>query len=90
MMIVEGSCTTLQIWEKDDAGTSEEAAMDSMNLPPSGREARRAKAGRYELAERAARAVGEDGTVEAPGGLQLLRRSSPPRKTTASPRPPFA
>jgi hypothetical protein len=29
MMIVEDRCTILQIWETGDAGTSEEAAMES-------------------------------------------------------------
>jgi AraC-like DNA-binding protein len=51
--------------------------MDSMNHPQSEREVRMAQAGRDELAERVARAVGEDGAVEAPGGLRLLRQSSP-------------
>src|ERR671939_448306 len=68
MMIVEDSCTILHIWETGDAGTSEEAAMELMNRPPSERETRRAQAGHDELAERVARVVGEDGTVEAPGG----------------------
>jgi AraC-like DNA-binding protein len=63
-----------------DAGTSEEAAMDLMNRPLSEREARRAQTGCDELAERVARAVGEDGAVEAPGGLRLLRQSSPTPK----------
>jgi AraC-like DNA-binding protein len=73
MMIVEDSCTILQIWETGDAGTSEEAAMELMNRPPSEREARRrAQAGRDELAERVARAVGEDGSVEAPGSKEVL------------------
>jgi AraC-like DNA-binding protein len=39
-----------------------------------------AQAGRQELAERVVRAVREDGDVEAPGGLRLLRRSSPTPK----------
>ena len=78
-MIVQDSCTILQIWETGDAGTSEEATMDLMNRPQSEREARRAQASREELAERIARAVREDGAVEAPGGLRLLRRSSPTR-----------
>jgi AraC-like DNA-binding protein len=51
--------------------------MDLMNRPPSEREARRAQAGRDELAELVARAVGEDGAVELPGGLRLLRASAP-------------
>jgi AraC-like DNA-binding protein len=80
MMIVENSCTILQTWETGDAGTSEEAAMDVMNHQQSEREARRTQASRNELAERVARAVGDDGTVEAPGGLRLLRRSSPTPK----------
>jgi hypothetical protein len=91
MMIVEDSCTILQIWETGDAGTSEEAAMELMNRPPSEREARRrAQAGRDELAERVARAVGEDGTVEAPGGSGCSASPRPPRRNTASPHPPFA
>ncbi len=43
----------------------------------SGREARGAQTRRDELVERVARAVGEDGAVEAPGGLRLLRASAP-------------
>jgi AraC-like DNA-binding protein len=68
---------------------SEEAAMELMNRPPSEREARRAQAGRDELAERVARAVGEDGTVEAPGGLRLLRQSSPTPKDHGVSSPAF-
>src|SRR5215212_8110979 len=89
MMIVEDSCTILQIWETGDAGTSEVAAMDSMNRPTSEREARRAQAGRDELVERVARAVREDGAVEAPGGLLLLRRSSPTPKDHGVSSPAF-
>src|SRR5215212_9872546 len=89
MMIVEDSCTILQIWETGDAGTSEEAAMDSMNRPTSELEARRAQAGHDELAERVARAVPEDGTVEAPGGLRLLRQSSPTPKEHGVSSPAF-
>ena len=89
IMIVENSCTILQIWETGDAGTSEEAAMDLMNRPQSEREARRAQAGRDELAERVARAVGEDGAVEAPGGLRLLRQSSPTPKDHGVSSPAF-
>ena len=51
-----------------------------MNHQQSERETHRAQAGRDELVERVARAVGEDGTVEAPGRLRLLRRSSPTPK----------
>ncbi|QIN83528.1 helix-turn-helix domain-containing protein [Rubrobacter tropicus] len=54
--------------------------MDSMDRPRSEREADRAQTRRDELVERVARAVREDGTVEAPGGLRLLRRSSPTPK----------
>jgi AraC-like DNA-binding protein len=89
MMIVEDRCTILQIWEMGDAGTSEEAAMESINRPPSERETRRAQAGREELAERVARAVGEDGAVEAPGGLSLVRRSSPTPKDHGVSSPAF-
>jgi hypothetical protein len=89
MMIVEDSCTILQIWETGDAGTSEEAAMDSMNRPTSELDARRAQAGHDELAERVARAVPEDGTVEAPGGLRLLRQSSPTPKEHGVSSPAF-
>jgi AraC-like DNA-binding protein len=89
MMIVEDRCTILQIWETGDAGTSEEAAMELMNRPPSEREARRAQAGRGELAELVARAVGEDGAVEAPGGLSLVRRSSPTPKDHGVSSPAF-
>src|ERR687897_1179678 len=89
MMIVEDRCTILQIWETGDAGTSEEAAMELMNRPPSEREARRAQAARDELAERVARAVGEDGAVEGPGGLRLLRQSSPTPKEHGVSSPAF-
>jgi AraC-like DNA-binding protein len=54
--------------------------MDLMNHPRSEREVRMAQASREELAERVARAVREDGAVEAPGGLRLLRQSSPTPK----------
>jgi AraC-like DNA-binding protein len=54
--------------------------MDVMNRPTSEREECRTQAARNDLAERVARAVGEDGTVEAPGGLRLLRQSSPTPK----------
>jgi AraC-like DNA-binding protein len=87
--IVENSCTILQIWETGDAGTSEEAAMDLMNRPQSEREVHRAQAARDELAERVARAVGEDGDVEAPGGLRLHRRSAPTPKDHGVSSPAF-
>ena len=89
MIIVEDSCTILQTWETGDAGTSEEAAMDLMDHPPSEREAHRTQAGREELAECVARAVGEDGAVEAPGGLRLLRQSSPTLKEHGVSSPAF-
>jgi AraC-type transcriptional regulator N-terminus len=63
--------------------------MDLMNPPPSEREARRAQTGRDELAERVARAVREDGVVEAPGGLSLLRHSSPTPKDHGVSSPAF-
>jgi AraC-like DNA-binding protein len=89
MMIVEDSCTILQIWETGDAETSEEAAMDLTNRRLSEREARRAQAGRAELAELVARAVGKDRAVEVPGGLSLLRRSSPTPKDHGISSPAF-
>ena len=79
-MIVQKSCTILQISEVGDASMGEETTMDVPNRPASGREARGAQSRRDELAERVARAVEEDGAVEAPGGLRLLRQSSPTPK----------
>jgi AraC-like DNA-binding protein len=49
-----------------------------MDRPASGSEEPRAQAGRDELAERIARAVREDGTVEPLEGLHLARASSSP------------
>src|ERR687890_1886512 len=89
MMIVENCCTILQVRETGVTSTSEEAAMDLMNRSPSEQEARRARAGRDELAELVARAIGEDGTVEVPGGLRLLRRSSPTPKDHGVSSPAF-
>src|ERR687893_970177 len=63
--------------------------MELMNHRQSERETQRAQAGRDELAERVARAVGEDGAVEAPGGLRLLRRSSPTPKDHGVSSPAF-
>ncbi len=60
-----------------------------MNRPRSAREARGAQGGRDELVERVARAVGEDGAVEAPGGLRLLSRSSPTAKDHGVSSPAF-
>jgi AraC-like DNA-binding protein len=51
--------------------------MDLMGRPASGSEEPRAQAGGDELAERVARAVREDGTVETLEGLYLARSSSP-------------
>jgi len=63
--------------------------MDLMNHPRSEHEVRRAQASHEELAERVARAVGEDGAVEAPGGLRLLRQSSPTPKDHGVSSPAF-
>ncbi len=63
--------------------------MDLMNHQQSEREAHRAQAGRDQLAERVASAVREDGAVEAPGGLRLLRRSSPTPKDHGVSSPAF-
>jgi AraC-like DNA-binding protein len=87
--IAEDCCTILQILEMGEAGTSEEATMDLMHRPRSEREADSAQAGRDELVERVARVVGEDGAVEAPGGLRLLRRSSPTPKDHGVSSPAF-
>jgi len=76
-MIVQESCTILQILGKGDAGTRQEVTMDLMNHPHPEREVHVAQAGREELLERVSRAVGEDGAIETPGGLRLLRQSSP-------------
>src|ERR687894_2867948 len=51
--------------------------MDPMNGPNPEREVRVAQAGREELAERVGRVVREEGTFDLPGGLRLLRASSP-------------
>jgi AraC-like DNA-binding protein len=63
--------------------------MDLMNHEQPERETQRAQASRDELAERVARAVGEDGTFEAPGGLRLLRHSSPTPKDHGVSSPAF-
>src|ERR687891_2331819 len=63
--------------------------MDLMNHQQSERETQRAQADRDELAERVARAVEEDGAVEAPGGLRLLRQSSPIPKDHGVSSPAF-
>src|ERR687889_266482 len=77
MMIVQNFCTILQILELGDVGADEEDAMDLVDRPASGGEEPGAKAGRDELAERIARAVRGDGTVEPLEGLHLARASSP-------------
>jgi AraC-like DNA-binding protein len=61
----------------DDAASREEATMDLMDHPSSERETQGAQADREELAERIARAVRKDGTIETPEGLRLRRASSP-------------
>ena len=63
--------------------------MDLMIHPQSEREVRMAQASREELVERVARAVGEDGAVEALGGLRLLRQSSPTPKDHGVSSPAF-
>src|ERR671917_2856096 len=63
--------------------------MDLMNHPHSERAVRMTQAGREELTERVARAVGGDGAVEAPGGLRLLRASSPSPKDHGVSSPAF-
>jgi hypothetical protein len=97
-MIVQKSCTILQIWEAGDAklsdkGPDEEATMDAPDRPVSrvsGHEARGTRTRREELVDRVARAIGEDGDVEALGGSGCSAVPRPPRRTTASPRPPSA
>src|SRR5215211_2152114 len=69
--------------------TGGETVMDLMDRPRSEREAPGARAGRDELVERIARAVREDGAVEAPGGLRLLRASSPTPKDHGVSSPAF-
>src|ERR687890_15553 len=63
--------------------------MGSVIHPQTERKVRMAQAGRQELAERVARAVREDGAVEAPGGLRLLRQSSPTPKDHGVSSPAF-
>src|SRR6266508_2215463 len=57
--------------EMDDAGTREEATMNSTNHQPSEREGHRVQANREELVERLARAICDDGTLELLNGLML-------------------
>jgi len=63
--------------EMDDAGTREEATMNSTNHQPSEREVHRVQANREELVERLARAIRDDGTLEPLNGLMLRRASAP-------------
>ena len=51
--------------------------MDSTNRRPSEREVQKVQANREELAERLARAIRADGTVEPLNGLRLRRVSAP-------------
>jgi AraC-like DNA-binding protein len=76
-MMFQNRCTILQIMEMRDAGTSEEASVDSMNHQPFERTVHGALASRAELVERLARAIREDGTAEPLDGLRLRRESSP-------------
>ncbi len=87
MMIVQESCTILQI-SKDiadkvgkDAMVAETIGEDVMDpidrsAPESG--ARGARAGRDELAERVGRAVREEGTFDLPGASACSARPRPP------------
>src|SRR5918995_2380556 len=63
--------------------------MDLMNHQQSERETQKVQANRDELAELVARAVSEDGAVEGPGGLRLLRQSSPTPKEHGVSSPAF-
>jgi AraC-like DNA-binding protein len=63
--------------------------MDLMNHQQSERETLRAQAGRDELVERVGRAVCEDGAIEVPGSLRLLRQSSPTPKDHGVSSPAF-
>jgi AraC-like DNA-binding protein len=79
-MIVDNDCTILQIFKIDEGETRGEVlmdAMDVMNHKQAEREAPRVQADREELAERIARAVPEDGTVQPLKGLYLSRVSLP-------------
>jgi len=76
-MIFQDRTTILQSLEMDDAGTREEAMMNSTNRWPSEREMHRAQANREELVERLGRAIRNDGTAEPLAGLMLRRASAP-------------
>src|SRR5262245_9486410 len=54
-----------------------ETTFEATNRWPSEREVQLAQASREELAERLARAIGDDGTVEPLAGLRLRRASAP-------------
>jgi AraC-like DNA-binding protein len=88
-MIVQNSCTILQILTIGDAETGQRVTMALMDHPHAEHESRMTQAGREELTERVARVVGEDGAVEAPGGLRLLRASSPTPKDHGVSSPAF-
>ena len=64
-------------------------SMDLMGHPRSEHAKYSGHAARDELIERVARAVGEDGAVEAAGGLRLLRYSSPTQKNHGVSSPAF-
>jgi len=76
-MIVQNRCTILYILEMEDAGTREEATMNSTSRSQSEREMQQAQASRDELVERLAWAIRDDGTAEPLAGLRLRRASSP-------------
>src|SRR6266508_2215496 len=63
--------------EMDDAGTREEATMNSTNHQPSEREVHRVQSNREVVGERLARAIRDDGTLEPLNGLMLRRASAP-------------
>src|SRR5918995_4111511 len=63
--------------------------MELMTHQQSERETQKVQANRDELAELVARAVSEDGAVEGPGGLRLLRQSSPTPKEHGVSSPAF-
>ena len=79
MLFAQEFCTILQILEMGSVGASEEATMDPRSLmehPRSQQQEHRVQTRRDELVDRVAQTIGEDGAVEAPGGLRLLRRRS--------------
>ena len=64
-------------------------SMDLMDRPQLEHGEHSAQAGRDELIERIARAVPENGAIEAPGGLRLLRASAPTPKDHGVSSPAF-